>query len=296
MQVFNFGSINIDHIYRVPHLVAPGETLASTSLTTVLGGKGANQSVALARAGCNVSHIGKLGDTDDWALTQLSDAGVDVSFVERAAQPSGHAIIQVDDTAENSIILHGGTNQSISADQLNTALSDAQPGDWLLMQNECNATDIAFQTAVDKGLHIAFNPAPMTPQVLQLPIHQCAVLIVNETEARMLGDDNNLNTALDKLAQQCPDTKIVLTLGAKGAQLRHGETSRSVAAYAVNAVDTTGAGDTFVGYYLASLTTGHDDQSAAQRACAAAALSVQQQGATPSIPTIAQLDTFLAGH
>lgn len=296
MQVFNFGSINVDQIYRVPHLVAAGETLASLSLTTVLGGKGANQSVALARAGCAVRHIGKLGESDDWARLQMADAGVDVSKVVLSAEPSGHAIIQVDDKAENSIILHGGTNQAISREQLSSALQEACEGDWLLMQNECNALDIAFEVAVEKGMKIAFNPAPMTPSVQQIPLHRCALLIVNETEARMLADDENANTAFDKLASRFPDTRLVLTLGSKGARFRFGQIEQSVSAYQVPAVDTTGAGDTFVGFYLASLIQGHDDNVALKRACAAAAVSVMVEGATPSIPTQVELEKFLASH
>lgn len=294
MQVFNFGSINVDQIYRVPHLVAAGETLASVSLTTVLGGKGANQSVALARGGCAVRHIGKLGESDDWARQQMGEASVDVSSVALSAEPSGHAIIQVDDKAENSIILHGGTNQTISREQLTSALQHASKGDWLLVQNECNALDVAFEIALEKGLQIAFNPAPMTQSVLQLPLHRCALLIVNETEARMLADDPDADTAFDKLASRFPDTKLVLTLGSKGARFRYGQIEQSIVAFQVPAVDTTGAGDTFVGYYLASLTLGHDDNVALRRACAAAALSVMVEGATPSIPTQAELEQFLA--
>lgn len=293
MRVFNFGSINIDQIYRVPHLVGAGETLASLSLSTVLGGKGANQSVALARAGCRVSHIGKLGESDDWAMNQLLDSGVDVSSVELSPEPSGHAIIQVDDMAENSIILHGGTNKTIEREHLFKAMSQAEEGDWLLMQNECNALDSAFDIALKKGLKIAFNPAPMNQQVLQLPLHRCSLLIVNETEARMLGDDQDLDEAFANMAEKFPDTRLVLTLGSQGARLRHGSFEQSVPAYKVDAVDTTGAGDTFVGYYLASLTHQHDDNVALKRACAAAALSVTRDGATPSIPTLAELDAFL---
>lgn len=294
MRVFNFGSINVDHIYRVPHLVAPGETLSSTSLSTVLGGKGANQSVALARAGCKVLHIGKLGSSDAWARMSLGDAGVDVSFVGLEEGASGHAIIQVDDAGENSIILHGGANQSFTHDQISAALGDATPADWLLLQNECNDVQGAFELADSLGLSIAFNPAPMTAQTTDLPLERCSILIVNETEALELAAVDDLDEALKSLGARCPDTRIVLTRGAQGASVTLGKMVQHISAFSVKAVDTTGAGDTFVGYYLAAIIHGHDEESALQRACAAAALSVTKEGATPSIPTSTEVDAFLA--
>jgi len=293
MKVFNFGSINIDHVYRVPHLVAPGETLASASLTTVLGGKGANQSVALAKAGCAVQHIGKLGEGDAWARTQLSDAGVDVSSVELVDGPSGHAIIQVEDSGENSIILHGGANQSFTQEEIHHSLSSAGTDDWLLLQNECNNIEGAFEHARHLGLSIAFNPAPMSSQVTQLPLDQCAILIVNETEATELAQTQDLDSAIQILGKRFPDTRVVLTRGAQGVLLMHRSELTSADALEVEAVDTTGAGDTFVGYYLASKMEGLDDQLALQRSCAAAALSVTKQGATPSIPLSNEVDTLL---
>lgn len=293
MKVYNFGSVNIDHVYRVPHLVAPGETLSSQSLETVLGGKGANQSVALARAGIDVVHIGQLGKTDRWARDSLSEAGVDVSQVSLLDGSSGHAIIQVDDAGENSIILHGGANQQFTRDQLASTLGQAEEGDWLLMQNECNLISSAFEIALDRGLHVALNPAPMTSDVMSLPLSRCAVLIINEIEASAMAGNDDPVAALKELSTRYPETRLVLTLGSRGAMLQHVNEQISQGVMKVNTVDTTGAGDTFVGYYLASLIGGLDDESALQRACAAAALSVTREGATPSIPMAAQVDEIL---
>ena len=293
MKVYNFGSVNIDHVYRVPHLVAPGETLSSQSLETVLGGKGANQSVALARAGISVFHIGQLGKTDEWARNAMAEAGVNVSHISLLDGASGHAIIQVDNTGENSIILHGGANQKFTYDQLGSILGQADTGDWLLMQNECNLLDSAFEIALSRGMRIAFNPAPMTPDVMELPLASCALLIVNETEAAAVTGDDNPASALATLGRLYPETRLVLTLGSKGAMVQHGSMQFSQEAMDVDAVDSTGAGDTFVGYYLASLIEGLDDESALHRSCAAAALSVTRKGATPSIPLAAQVDEIL---
>jgi len=291
MKVFNFGSINIDMVYRVPHLVQPGETLSSRTLETVLGGKGANQSVALARAGIDVRHIGRIGEADQWAAEQMQAAGVDMLGVEPLAGPSGHAIIQVDDKGENSIILHGGANQSFDREVLEQQLSEASPGDWLLMQNECNDITEAFDIARQRKLSIAFNPAPMTDAVRQLPLEHCDVLIVNETDAADLVQSVDPDAALTILGERSPDTRLVLTLGARGAMLQYAGEQLREAAVAVDVVDTTGAGDTFVGYFLAGLLQGLADRDALQRACRAAALSVTVAGATPSIPTLADVDS-----
>lgn len=290
MKVFNFGSINIDMVYRVPHLVQPGETLSSRSLETVLGGKGANQSVALARAGIEVHHIGRIGVADQWAAEQMATAGVGMQAVEVVDGPSGHAIIQVDDSGENSIILHGGANQSFDRTILEKQLSEAQPGDWLLMQNECNDIATAFDIARERQLSIAFNPAPMTAAVRQLPLEQCEVLIVNETEARDLAEVDDADSALDILAQRYPDTRLVLTLGSRGALLRYAGNQLREEAVKVEVVDTTGAGDTFVGYFLAGLMQGLTADDTLRRACQAAALSVTVAGATPSIPLLADVE------
>lgn len=294
MQVFNFGSINIDHVYRVPHLVKPGETLASLSMETVLGGKGANQSVALARAGVSVNHIGKLSAADNWACDVLVEAGVDTAFVSTIKGPSGHALIQVDDKGENAIILHGGANQQVARADLEKALSGANRGDWLLIQNECNAVDDAFSIASSKGLRIAFNPAPMNQATLTLPLSHCDILIINETEAAALTGTDDHEAALDVLGERLPATRVVLTLGAKGALLRFGSLRKVAQANSVVAVDTTGAGDTFVGYFLASIMNKADEAHALRIACAAGALAVTKQGATPSIPTRTELEKFMA--
>lgn len=296
MQVFNFGSINIDYVYRVPHLVAPGETLASQSMDTILGGKGANQSVALAKAGACVWHIGKLGAADSWACDALAHAGVNTTFVSTTEGPSGHALIQVDDEGENSIILHGGANQLFTGDELQKVLSSANKGDWLLIQNECNALEAMFDIAISKGMRIAFNPAPMNETTRQLPLQHCEILIVNETEIAVLGGTDDHEAALSALGEQFPSTRLVLTLGAQGALLQYGSQRLSAQAKSVTAVDTTAAGDTFVGYFLASIMSGADDASALHRACAAGTLAVTRQGATPSIPVSSEVNHFVSSH
>jgi ribokinase len=166
MAVFNFGSINIDHVYSVPHFVQPGETLSSKSYQSILGGKGANQSIALAKANNQVKHVGAIGASDRSFVEQMKEAGVNCDFVrEMSDVASGHAIIQVTPDAENNIILFGGANQTLSQDHIANALAAAKPDDWVLLQNETNAIGEIIEEAHKRGLNIAFNPAPMTEAI-----------------------------------------------------------------------------------------------------------------------------------
>ncbi|HPQ94463.1 MAG: hypothetical protein KDI44_07055 [Thiothrix sp.] len=186
MRIWNYGSINIDHVYRVPHLVQPGETLTSTGYGRVLGGKGANQSIALARAGAAVTHLGRYHAGDFDLLAPLLAAGVDGSALQSVAQPGGHAIIQVDDRAENTIVLFPGANHSFTPADLDRLLAPAAAGDWLLLQNECSHTGPMIEVAFARGLQVAFNPAPMTDAVHELPLDKLNLLCVNRIEVRQL--------------------------------------------------------------------------------------------------------------
>lgn len=291
MTIFNYGSINIDHVYRVPHLVQPGETLSSSSYQALLGGKGANQSIALARAGAEVKHIGRYGHNDTWVLNLLKEAGVNCDLISTSTLPSGHAIIQVDDNAENCIILYAGANHSFAPEQLPTLLKDAHSGDWLLLQNECSCTAEMIQLAAQLGLKVAFNPAPMTPSVQQLPIASLSLLIVNEIEVLQLLNlpTFDLTQITKVLKTQYDQLSIIVTLGAKGAVWVDQTQTIQVPALPVKAVDTTGAGDTFIGFALAALSQGHDIRYALELGCKAAAICVQRAGAAQSIPTLQEV-------
>lgn len=290
-KVINFGSINIDHVYRVPHFVQPGETLNSLDLTTVLGGKGANQSVALAKAGVQVAHIGRVSRTDAWAVDSLIEMGVGVQHVALIDEPSGHAIIQVDDAGENSIVLHGGANQSFTQATLEKILLDKNnAAGYLLIQNECNLLTESIALARSAGLKVALNPAPMSESIKSLTFSDIDLLIVNQLEAESLTGKTEREGTIRALSALAPDTQVVLTLGASGAVLLHQGRCIEASSPAVNVVDTTGAGDTFVGYFLAGCVSGMDGGVALERACKAASIAVTKQGATPSIPSASTVD------
>ncbi|WP_240612340.1 ribokinase [Salinicola lusitanus] len=285
--IYNYGSINIDHVYRVPHLVRPGETLSSTSLHQVLGGKGANQSLALARAGGRVAHWGRLHEGDRWALEPLTRAGVDTADIELIDGASGHALIQVDDDAENAIILYPGANHGFDDGRLEALVGSAVPGSWILLQNECNDAGKMLRLAADNGLSIAFNPAPLSAEIAGLPLDLCQLLFLNRGEAAALvGAEESVDsdTLLEALATRLPDVEIVLTLGGQGACHQHRGERVMLAAHKVEAIDTTAAGDTFIGYFMAARQRGDDIEQALRLATTASALCVQKAGAEPSIP------------
>ncbi len=298
-MLHNFGSINLDHVYRVPHLVHPGETLASRAYQVGLGGKGANQSLAMALAGGRVSHWGRLGRQDAWARDRLADAGVEVTHVELVDEPSGHAIIQVDDHGENAIILHPGANVGFSQGHRDALCSVAQAGDWLLAQNECNALPALFMCARELGLNIAFNPAPMTEEAARLPLETCQLLFVNRVEAAGLvglPESSDAQALLEGLQQRLPDTETVLTLGGAGAWYQSGGTQLYQPSLPVKPVDTTGAGDTFIGYFMAARQEGRTVSDCLELAAQAAALCVQLFGASESIPHRAGVDHALSQY
>ncbi|GAA0373835.1 ribokinase [Bowmanella denitrificans] len=294
MRIYNLGSINWDQCYRVEHFVRPGETLMSSAYALHLGGKGANQSAAAAKAGGQVTHIGCVASADS-ALSKLQELGVETGGIYQQDQhATGHALIQIDDQGENAIILHAGANRALQQDWIVSQLQSAEKQDWLLMQNETNLLHESATLARQKGMQVAFNPAPMDRDLTLSLLDKLDLLIVNQIEAQDLTGASDLDTAIERMQQQAPDLALLITLGAKGACYCQGNQRHSVNAFKVDAVDTTAAGDTFIGYFLASLTAGLAVSDALPRASAAAALAVTRAGAIPSIPSRQEVDDFLA--
>ncbi|MDA3932842.1 MAG: ribokinase [Gammaproteobacteria bacterium] len=284
MRIFNFGSLNIDHVYRVSTLVAPGETCAATDYHQYCGGKGLNQSIALARAGASVCHVGVIGKDGQLLLQQLASDGVDVSLVEQIDGASGHAVIQVSDQGENAIIVFAGANQQLQPALIERALDCAAPEDWVLCQNETSQVDYIIRAASERGLKLACNPAPMTTSALEYPYHLLDLLLLNQTEAQQLTGASQRQQIIDRLQAQYPNTTIVLTLGAEGAICIYQQHLLRQAAEVVKAVDSTAAGDTFTGYFLHAWSQQRALDVCLQQASHAAALCVQQAGAAQSIP------------
>ena len=284
MTIFNLGSVNIDRAYSLDHIVAPGETISASALRESPGGKGFNQSIALARAGARVSHIGAVGADGAHLVAMLREAGAEVTGIAAVAEPTGHAIIQVDSEGRNSIVVFAAANGSITIDAARAALANAAPGDILLCQNETSAVAETMREAKSRGMRIVFNPSPFDGKIAALPLGLVDLFIVNEAE----------EAALMALGGAAGAARVV-TRGADGCEsFAPGRRPVACASFRVKAVDTTAAGDTFAGYYLAALATGADEAAALRRASAAAAISVTRRGAADSIPSAAVVDAFLA--
>ncbi|MBN2509567.1 MAG: ribokinase [Spirochaetales bacterium] len=285
MRVLNIGSLNIDYVYRVDHISKPGETISSSSLTLFPGGKGANQSIALSRAGISVHHAGKVGEDGQWLLNVLQNNNVDISKILVGREKTGNALIQVSNRGENSIILFGGSNHSITREDVHFFLNDSVPGDYLLLQNEINNIEYIIEQAVKKKLKIVFNPAPMKQEVTSYPLHLIDSIILNEIEgAALSGVDSSAKMILKKLSDAFPDTEIILTLGEKGALYRSAGTELRQEAFPAIVKDTTAAGDTFIGYFLAARLCGSPIRECLKYGCQAASIAVSREGAMDSIP------------
>ncbi|PCJ56495.1 MAG: ribokinase [Planctomycetota bacterium] len=289
MKVLNFGSLNIDHVYQVDHFVRPGETILSKEYQLFFGGKGFNQSVALARAGANVYHAGKVGDDGKSLLKECEKLHIKTDFIEVDSTPSGHAIIQVDPSGENCILLYGGANQSIDSVYIDKILENFSEGDYLLIQNEISSTDYLITQAHKKGLKIVFNPAPMNEKVFAYPLELIDLFILNETEAFELSNEINVEQAIWNLKQKYSRAEIIITQGGKGVSFLQNNELKRVKALTVEVIDTTAAGDTFVGYFLSSLIKNESLEEAITLGNKAASLAVQKSGASGSIPEISEI-------
>ena len=288
MTIYNLGSINIDHVYRLAALPRAGETISSLDHALGLGGKGANQSVAAARAGAQVRHLGAMGTGDDWVLDMLGAAGIDTGAVARLdGVATGHAIILVDAEGENSIILHGGANRALPAGLVTGGLATIGPGDILMMQNETTLQAEAAAHARAAGARVIYSAAPFEIEALRAVLPHVSILAVNEVEAR---------DTFAAFGEALPIAGLLITRGAKGAEYRDLETGRiwEQPAFRVQAVDTTGAGDCFAGWFAAGLSRGEDIATTLRNASAAAALQVTRKGAGNAMPTRAEVAAFLA--
>jgi ribokinase len=289
MKILNYGSLNLDHVYRVDHFVAPGETLASLGYERHCGGKGGNQSIALARAGAAVWHAGKIGPDGLVLRDTLAAAGVDVHLLRLDGTATGHAIIQVDRRGENAILLHGGANQEITDAEAVATLADFGPGDLLLLQNEISAIPAILRHARSRGLTVALNPAPLGPEVSGYPLEFVNLFILNEIEGAQLSGEAEPEAILAALRRRFPAAEFVLTLGAQGARWADADRAVAVPAERVNAVDTTAAGDTFIGFFLARRAAGDSPEAALRLACRAGAICVTRAGAAEAIPTLTEV-------
>ena len=297
MRILNFGSLNIDHVYRVDNFVQPGETKHSKAYMINSGGKGLNQSIAAAKAGSQVFHAGIAGRDGVFLVEKLQASGVNTSLMQASAEVSGHAIIQVADSGQNCILLYGGTNQMLTEDYIDQTLAAFGSEGLVLLQNETNQVGEIIEKAARKGLKVALNAAPYSNQVNTYPIHLLDWLIVNEVEGAGIVGGEADEGLLQRLAERYPQAGILLTLGSRGAQCSQNGHFASIGSCSVKAVDTTAAGDTFSGYFLYGILEGLSLSETLRLATTASALCVQRPGAADSIPTQAEVhQTIFEGN
>lgn len=285
-HILNFGSLNIDHVYRVGHFVRPGESLACRDYERFAGGKGFNQSIALARAGVQVTHVGGIGRDGNWLTEHLAAEGVNTKFLQVADfDPTGHAMIQVTPDGENAIVTFGGANRSLDTALVSEVLEQVGAVDMIVLQNETNVIETVLREAHKRGLPVAFNPAPLSDDVRSLPFEAVSILVVNEVEAAGIVGEGDSDSLCDRLVQRFPGALCVLTEGSRGSRAAQGNDRWFEPARSVTAIDTTAAGDTFIGFFVAEYLSSNCVTSALLCGNQAAALAVTRAGAAESIPT-----------
>lgn len=284
MKVLNFGSLNLDYVYQVESILIPGETQASKDRSTFCGGKGLNQSIALAKAGIPVYHAGMIGEGGEVLLAACKENGVNTEFIKEIPGPCGHTVIQVDKNGQNCILLFGGSNRSITREFVDSVLASFDKGDIILLQNEVNELDYIIDAAYEKGMMIILNPSPYDSALESCDLSKVSLFLVNEIEGFQITGEKEPEKILEKIRELYPHAKIVLTLGGDGAVYQDETGIYRQGIFKVKAVDTTAAGDTFTGYFISSLIDGMPVQKGLELAAKASAIAVSRPGATASIP------------
>lgn len=293
MKILNFGSCNIDYVYSVQHMVTSGETLSAEQMDVFPGGKGLNQSIAVARSGAKVYHAGFVGQDGAFLKDILHESGADVTFLRKADCKNGHAIIQVDPKGHNSIIVYQGTNGMISKEFVAEVLAQFDKEDFILLQNEINDVAYLIDAAYQKQMNIVFNPSPFTKELQNIDLGKITYLILNEVEAKAFTGTDRPKDVVSFMREKYPRLHLVLTLGEQGCVYSDCTQVLSHPAYMVEAVDTTAAGDTFTGYFVSMIAAGKSPASAIKYASAASAVAVSRMGASPSIPTVNEVKEAL---
>lgn len=296
MKICCFGSLNIDMVFSVNEFVRPKETIQSNGLSIYAGGKGLNQAIAIRKSGVEVFMAGSIGEDGQLLLDECDKSGLDRSMVRVLDSNTGTAVIQVSRTGENCIILYDGANKENDKCFIDEVLGKLETGDYLVLQNEINNLDYILDSAKQKGLIIFMNPSPVDESLLTLPLGKCDYLILNEVEGATLSGVNETSEMLDKLHEIYPQTSLILTLGEKGVMYRTHQESGMKPACRVEAVDTTGAGDAFTGYFIGMTSIGSEPGEAIDIAQKAAAISVTRKGASASIPYIDEVLESISGE
>lgn len=290
MKAITYGSLNVDYVYSVDHILKGGETISSTKREVFPGGKGLNQTVALAKAGVDIYLAGNIGDDGDMLLDVCKEAGIKTDYLNKLPGPGGHTVIQVDKNGQNSILLFGGSNQAHTKEEIDRTLAGFEKGDMIVLQNEINLLDYIIDKAYEKGMMIVLNPSPYDEKLDKCDMGKVSLFFVNEIEAGQMTGEEDIAKLPAALKEKYPDSTFVLTLGSKGSVYIGRDVEYHQDIFKVQTVDTTAAGDTFTGYFLAAVIAGEDEQTALRRASLASSIAVSREGAASSIPLKAEVD------
>ena len=294
MKVLNFGSLNLDYVYQVDHMVRAGETIASKGMEVFMGGKGFNQSVALARAGADVYHAGILGTEGSVFLDACSEYGIQSMYMKYGQEKNGHTIIQIDKNGQNCIMLYGGCNRTFTKDYIDEILSAFEKDDYLILQNEINLLDYIIDKAYDKGLIIVLNPSPFDSNLERCNLNKISYFVMNEIEGEQITGEREEEDILTSMYIRYPEAKVLLTLGKRGAVYQEEGKRYRQEIYDSPVVDTTAAGDTFTGFFVASTAKRVAIEEALRISTMASAIAVSRKGAAPSIPTMQEVKESLS--
>lgn len=292
MKILNFGSLNIDIFFRVEEIVKPGETISAKSIEKRPGGKGLNQSVALAKSFDKVYHAGSVGQDGLYLIDYLKKENVDTEYIKKSEKLTGNAIIQVDDKGENSIVLYKGANFDNDEKFIDQVLDDFGKNDVLVLQNEINSMKYLIDRAYEKNMKIVLNPSPITDRIKEFDYEKIDLILVNEHEAASISGKKTNDEIIAYFKNTYPNLKVVMTLGSKGSIFIAKDEKIKQDSFKVKALDTTGAGDTFTGYFVSYFYQGKDIKKAMELASKASALSVTKKGASISIPSLDDVKNF----
>ncbi|HIT12664.1 MAG TPA: ribokinase [Candidatus Scatomonas merdigallinarum] len=292
MKILNYGSLNYDYVYTVPHIAAEGETISAEGMECHLGGKGLNQSVAIARAGSRVYQGGAAGSDGDRFFEFCAANGVSTEFIERMEGACGCAFIQVDSSSENCIVLYSGTNKRQSREHIDQVLESFEEGDLLILQNEINELPYLIDRAYERGMRIVLNPSPYNSQVEESDLNKIEFFLLNEVEGEQISGSREPEKILSYMKRRFPEAKVVLTLGSQGAVYQDSRQKICQPAFPAPAVDTTAAGDTFTGYFIHGIACQDSVRKSLESAAKAAAIAVSRKGAADSIPWAGEVEAF----
>lgn len=294
MKLLVFGSLNIDHVYNLDHICAPGETITSDAYNLNCGGKGLNQAIAGSKSGLEVWMAGKVGSDGGFLTEELKKNNVNVSLVQVSDVPTGNAIIQVDKNGQNCIVLYPGANRNMDKEFVDDVLSKFDEGDLIVLQNEINLLDYIIDKAYEKKLRIVLNPSPFDSRLYSCDLKKVTYFFINEVEGEQITGEKDPDKILAKMKESYPDSRVVLTLGSDGSRYSGPEGEFSQPIFKVSAVDTTAAGDTFSGFFMAGIAKGKGVSDCLRMAACASAIAVTRKGAGASIPSVSEVEEYLA--